>query len=255
VITATRALAPGTVVYHASRGYGVLTSVNLMTGWVSARFGDEHRTLELSLSCDSLHHADGEPILFRRTPPDYMPHARLMAMQRWLHQQGFERLYLYTWPKPSGMHWRWHLFSGRRDWVHRTLRAGWHGSGAAYNVNPIMGWGDRPGASAVELAHALMRFDAGAMALARGKDSRHTEWFEEVCQALLPHYAFSLGWQPSTQCAGVPRSLTVIPVSQGTGPYAGPELPFPPGWSEGWAHFGMHRRLALRATLAEDGMV
>ena len=108
-------LAPGTIVFHPARGYGVLTAVNLLTGWVSARFGNEVNTLDLSLSDDGLAYADGTPILFRRTAPDYMPHARLMAMVRALHGAGYERLYLYTWPKPSGLHWRWHLFTGRRD--------------------------------------------------------------------------------------------------------------------------------------------
>ena len=106
----TKVLASGTVVFHPHRGYGVLTGVNLMTGWVSARFGNENRSLDLSLVSDGLQHADGEPILFRRRAPDYMPHARLMAMVRLLHGEGYQRLYLYSWPKPSGLHWRWHLF-------------------------------------------------------------------------------------------------------------------------------------------------
>ena len=70
---------------HPARGYGVLTAVNLLTGWVSARFGNEINTLDLSLSDDGLSHADDTPILFRRVAPDYMPHARLMAMVRALH--------------------------------------------------------------------------------------------------------------------------------------------------------------------------
>ena len=32
-------IAPGTVIFDRHRGYGVLTSVNLLTGWVAARFG------------------------------------------------------------------------------------------------------------------------------------------------------------------------------------------------------------------------
>ena len=54
-----KALAPGTVIFHRHRGYGVITSVNLLTGWVSASFGDEVRTLDLNLSHDELQHADG----------------------------------------------------------------------------------------------------------------------------------------------------------------------------------------------------
>ena len=37
-------VAPGTVIFHRYRGYGVITSVNLLTGWISARFGAEGRT-------------------------------------------------------------------------------------------------------------------------------------------------------------------------------------------------------------------
>jgi hypothetical protein len=97
-------VAPGTVIFHRYRGYGVVTSVNLMTGWISARFASEGRTLDLNLSCDQVHHADGEPIQFRRSSPDRMPHGRLMGMMRELHKAGYQRLYLYSWPKPSGLH-------------------------------------------------------------------------------------------------------------------------------------------------------
>ena len=154
-----KALAPGTVIFHRHRGYGVITSVNLLTGWIAARFGSEARTLDLNLSMDEVQFADGEAILFRRAPPDRMPHARLMAMVRALHRAGYQRLYLYSWPKPSGLHWRWHLFAGPRDWMQRPWREGWYGSGADYNVNPVMGWGDTPAASTEELVHALARFD------------------------------------------------------------------------------------------------
>ena len=87
-------IAPGTVIFHRYRGYGVIVSVNLLTGWISARFGSEVRTLDLNLSSDELQHADGESILFRHAPPDRMPHARLMAMVRELHSAGYQRLYL-----------------------------------------------------------------------------------------------------------------------------------------------------------------
>ena len=108
-------LAPGSVVFHRYRGFGVITTINLLTGWISVRFGDESRTLDLNLSSDEVQHADGTPILFRRTPPERMPHARLMEMVRQLHTAGYQKLYLYTWPKPSGLHWRWHLFTGARQ--------------------------------------------------------------------------------------------------------------------------------------------
>lgn len=237
-----KVVAPGTVVFHPHRGYGVLTMVNLMTGWVSARFGDEHRTLDLSLASDSLQHADGEPILFRRSAPDYMPHGRLIEMVRLLHREGYERLYLYAWPKPSGLHWRWHLFTGRRDWVHRPLRPGWHGSGSTYIFDPVLGWGDAPGAGAAELAAALRSFDPEGLDEARGSDSRHTQWFEEVAANLLPDFAYSLGWDAMSKPPGMPDHLPIMSVKRGSGRYTGPNLPWPPGWTDGWAHCGYRLR-------------
>ncbi len=174
-------VAPGTVIFHRYRGYGVITSVNLLTGWISARFGSEVRTLDLNLSSDEVQHADGEPILFRRAPPDRMPHARLMALVRELHRAGYQRLYLYSWPKPSGLHWRWHLFTGQRNWMERPWREGWYGSGADYNFNPVLGWSDAPGESAAQLASTLARFDPHGLAQALGRDEDHTAWFDAVC--------------------------------------------------------------------------
>ena len=87
-----KAIAPGTVVFHRHRGYGVLTSVNLLTGWVTARFGDEKQGIDLNLSTDAVQYADGEPILFRKQAPDRTPHARLMAMMLQLHHDGYQRL-------------------------------------------------------------------------------------------------------------------------------------------------------------------
>jgi hypothetical protein len=147
-----KTIAPGTVIFHRHRGYGVLTAVNLLTGWVAARFGDEKRTLDLNLSTDDVQHADGGAILFRRDPPERMPQARLMAMVRELHAAGYQKLYLYIWPKASGLHWRWQLFTGTRNWMQRPCREGWYGSGADYIFNPVMGWGDAPGASSAELS-------------------------------------------------------------------------------------------------------
>jgi hypothetical protein len=183
-----KALAPGTVIFHRYRGYGVIVSINLMTGWIAARFGNEARPLNLNLSSDEVQYADGEPIRFRRMPPDRMPHARLMAMVRELHRAGYQRLYLYSWPKPSGLHWRWHLFTGRRNWMERSWREGWYGSGADYNFNPTMGWGEAPGASVDELISALAKFDPQGLAQALGRDEDHAEWLDTVCQALLPNY-------------------------------------------------------------------
>jgi hypothetical protein len=226
-------VAPGTVIFHRYRGYGVITSVNLLTGWISARFGSEVRTLDLNLSSDEVQHADGEPILFRRAPPERMPHARLLALVRDLHRAGYQRLYLYSWPKPSGLHWRWHLFSGRRNWIDRPWREGWYGSGADYNFNPVMGWGDAPGASPQELASALARFDPHGLAQALGRDDDHSGWLETVCQALLPDYAFTLGWD--CRDGPAPAALPIIAVRCGVPDYAGPDLPWPPGWAGLWA--------------------
>lgn len=225
-------VAPGTVIFHRYRGYGVITAVNLTTGWISARFGGEGRTLDLNLSSDQVQHADGEPILFRRKAPDRMPQAKLMSMVREMHRAGYQRLYLYSWPKPSGLHWRWHLFAGPRNWIHRPWREGWYGSGADYNLNPVLGWGDTPGAAPSELASALAKFDPAGMAQALGRDEDHTLWFEQVCDALLPNYAFSLGWDQRD--GPQPNCLPVIPVRRGVPDYTGPALPWPPGWKKVW---------------------
>jgi hypothetical protein len=226
-------VAPGTVIFHRHRGYGVVTAVNLLTGWISARFGSEARTLDLNLSSDEVQHADGEPILFRRSPPDRMPHARLMAMVRELHRAGYQKLYLYSWPKPSGLHWRWHLFTGQRNWMQRPWREGWYGSGADYNVNPIMGWGDAPTAMAAELGSCLAQFDPSGLAHALGCDEDHTDWFAAACDALLPNYAFSLSWD--RRDGPQPSSVPIIPVRCGVPDYAGPPLPWPPGWNRMWS--------------------
>ena len=228
-----KALAPGTVIFHRYRGYGVITVVNLMTGWVSARFGSEGRTLDLNLSCDQVQYSDGEPIHFRAAPPDRMPHGRLMAMVQQLHQAGYQRLYLYSWPKPSGLHWRWHLFGGKRDWYRRSWREGWYGSGADYNLNPVMGWGDGPADTVAELCSALARFDPHGLAQALGRDEDHSRWFADVCAALLPNYGYSLGIDGHR--ASMPASLPIIPLRANLPPYAGPELPWPPGWSALWS--------------------
>ena len=229
-------VAPGTVIFHRHRGYGVIITVNLLTGWISARFGSEVRTLDLNLSSDEVQHADGEPILFRRAPPDRMPQARLMAMVRQLHQAGYQRLYLYNWPKPSGLHWRWHLFTGQRSWLQRPWREGWYGSGADYNFNPILGWGDAPSASTDALIDALVKFDGQGLAQALGRDEDHTAWFEQACALLLPDYTFSLNWDRSDGPA--PNGVPVVPVRRGVPDYAGAALPWPPGWTRLWSHSG-----------------
>jgi hypothetical protein len=228
-------IAPGTIVFHRFRGYGVLTAVNLLSGWVSVRFGQETRVLDLCLSSDALQHADGEPILFRRNPPERMPHARLMAMVRALHGAGYQRLYLYSWPKPSGLHWHWQLFAGPRNWSARPLRAGWSGSGSDYIFNPVLGWGDAPGASTAELIQALAQFDPEGLSHALGRDTDHSAWFAAVCDVLLPDYAYSFGWEtPNATAASASAKLAgtalqVMPVRQGMHPYSGAALPLAPG--------------------------
>ena len=229
-------VAPGTVIFHRHRGFGVIVTVNLLTGWISARFGSESRTLDLNLSSDEVQHADGEPIRFRRAPPDRMPQARLMALVRSLHQAGYQRLYLYNWPKASGLHWRWHLFTGPRNWMQRPWREGWYGSGADYNGNPVLGWGDAPGASTSALASALARFDPHGLAQALGRDEDHTAWFEHACELLLPNYSFSLSWDQRDGPA--PAAVPIIPVRCGLPDYTGAPVPWPPGWARLWSHGG-----------------
>lgn len=247
LIRIMKPVAPGTVIFHRYRGYGVVTAVNLLTGWISARFGDEARTLDLNLSSDEVQHADGEPILFRRSPPERMPHARLMAMVRELHRAGYQKLYLYSWPKPSGLHWRWHLFTGQRNWMQRPWREGWYGSGADYNVNPIMGWGDAPIATAAELASCLAQFDPAGLANALGRDEDHTDWFAQACDLLLPNYAFSLSWD--LQDGAQPDSVPIIAVRKGVPEYAGTPLQWPPGWKRLWRANAAPANGALGAVL------
>lgn len=244
-----KTIAPGTVIFHRHRGYGVLTTVNLLTGWVAARFGDEKRTLDLNLSTDDILHADGSAILFRRDPPERMPQARLMAMVRELHAAGYQKLYLYIWPKASGLHWRWQLFTGTRNWMQRPCREGWYGSGADYIFNPVMGWGDAPGASSAELIQALAQFDPAGLAQALGRDEDHSAWFASVCDALLPDYAYSLG--ADTADNPLPLYLPVIGVRQRQ-PALERQLPYPPGWERTWSPDSLARRHQQRAIVRHD---
>jgi hypothetical protein len=158
-----------------------------------------------------------------------------MAMVRALHQAGYEKLYLYSWPKPSGLHWRWHLFTGQRDWMQRPWREGWYGSGADYNVNPVMGWGDSPGATTDELVTALARFDPQGLAQALGRDEDHTAWFEGACKLLLPGYMYSLNMErPGTGGLQEAPPVPVVPVRASLPAYDGPALGWPPGWAGLW---------------------
>jgi hypothetical protein len=95
-----------------------------------------------------------------------------------------------------------------------------------------MGWGDAPGASAEELASALAKFDPHGLAQALSRDEDHTAWFDAVCEALLPNYAYTLGWD--YRDGPVPENLPVIAVRRGVPEYAGPPLPWPPGWARMW---------------------
>jgi hypothetical protein len=96
-----------------------------------------------------------------------------------------------------------------------------------------MGWGDAPGASTQELSSTLARFDPQGLAQALGRDEDHTIWFESICDALLPNYTFSLGWDHRD--GPQPEGLPVIPVRRGIPEYAGPTLPWPPGWARLWS--------------------
>ncbi len=223
-------LAPGTVIYHQYRGYGVVTSVNLMTGWISARFSQENKTLDLNLSCDQIHHSNGEPIYFNLNSPDKMPHGKLMKLLLEFHKVGYQKIYLYSWPKPSGLHWRWHIFTGTRNWINRSLREGWYGSGDIYNNNPILGWGDSPGSSINELQSLLAKFDPHGLASALGNDDEHALWFENVCNSLLPNYTYSLSWDFEKESK--PVNLPIIPLKSNILPYSGKPLNWPPGWSD-----------------------
>jgi hypothetical protein len=95
-----------------------------------------------------------------------------------------------------------------------------------------MGWGDAPGATAAELVKSLAQFDPQGLAQALRRDEDHTAWFDQVCEALLPNYAYSLGWD--RRDGPVPDSLPVIAVRRGVPAYAGPPLPWPPGWARLW---------------------
>jgi hypothetical protein len=70
------------------------------------------------------------------------------------------------------------------------------------------------------------------LAQALGRDEDHTAWFDAVCEVLLPNYAFSLGWD--LRDGPLPNHLPVIPVRRNVPAYAGPQLPWPPGWPQRW---------------------
>ena len=167
-----------------------------------------------------------------------------MAMVRELHAAGYQRLYLYSWPKASGLHWRWHLFTGPRNWMQRPWREGWYGSGADYNFNPVMGWGDAPGASAAELASALAKADPQGLAQALGRDEDHTQWFADACSLLGPDYAYSLNWDQ--RVAGI-TGVPVIAVKRNVPDYSGAILQWPPGWTRLWTLTSPPVRTALAA--------
>jgi hypothetical protein len=119
--------------------------------------------------------------------------------------------------------------------MQRPWREGWYGSGADYNVNPVMGWGDSPGASTDELITALAKFDPHGLAQALGRDDDHTAWFKEVCELLLPGYMYSLDMEKAAAdgLKEVPP-VPVIGVRAGLPPYAGTQIGWPPGWAGLW---------------------
>jgi hypothetical protein len=97
----------------------------------------------------------------------------------------------------------------------------------------VLGWGDSPGDSVLELGSALARFDPQGLAQALGRDEDHARWFAEVCDALLPNYGYSLGSE--RQLGSMPPSLPVIPLRANVPKYSGPPLPWPPGWASLWS--------------------
>jgi hypothetical protein len=135
--------------------------------------------------------------------------------------------------------------------MQRPWREGWYGSGAEYNNNPVMGWGDSPGAGTGELIDALARFDPQGLAAALGRDEDHSAWFASVCDALLPGYMYSLDMERAT--AGGLREappVPVVPVRAGLPQYAGPEIGWPPGWAGLWT--GTHVMPARRINLTGE---
>jgi hypothetical protein len=92
--------------------------------------------------------------------------------------------------------------------------------------------------------HALAQFDPQGLAQALRRDEDHTAWFDMVCEALLPNYAYTLGWD--LRDGPIPEHLPVIPVRRGVPTYAGPKLPWPPGWSKMWTGGHALIRTSLR---------
>ena len=82
-------------------------------------------------------------------------------------------------------------------------------------------WSEWAGCEQQGMAHALGRYED------------HSRWFAYVCEALLPNYAYSLGVDRSD--GSIPDSLPVIPLRANVPAYAGPALPWPPGWAALWS--------------------
>jgi hypothetical protein len=97
----------------------------------------------------------------------------------------------------------------------------------------VLGWGDSPGDSPTELCSALARFDPQGLAQALGRDEDHARWFADVCDALLPNYAYSLSMDRFN--GAIPDSLPIIPLRSNVPAYTGPALPWPPGWAALWS--------------------
>ena len=140
--------------------------------------------------------------------------------------------------------------------MQRPWREGWYGSGAEYNFNPVMGWGDQPGATTGELIDALARFDPLGLAQALGRDEDHTAWFETVCAALLPNYMYSLNLEhaaapdPSRSAQLALPPVPVIAVRRNVPDYAGPALTWPPGWAGLWRGLPMAAPATPRISLS-----
>ena len=90
----------------------------------------------------------------------------------------------------------------------------------------------------------LAQFDPQGLAQALGRDEDHTNWFDAVCEALLPNYAYTLGWD--YRDGPVPESLPIIAVRRSVPAYAGPPLPWPPGWARLWKNGSTRLRASFK---------
>ena len=68
-----------------------------------------------------------------------------------------------------------------------------------------------------------------------------------MCDALLPDYTYSLGWDQ--QAGPQPQLLPIVPLRSKVKPYIGMPLSFPPGWGHLWSSVP---RISVNNTLNKD---